>query len=69
MKAGDSVWFFDGETIKEFILTDIILQEGYITGYGGHEPGDRNLCVLIQMPWRVFSTREELCEHYRKIFE
>lgn len=68
MKPGDKVWFFDGETINEFILTGIDQREGF-TRLEGHYPGRIHQHVIMAMPWPIFESREALCEHYRKIFE
>ena len=67
MKPGDKVWIFDDDQIKQVELIDLwgkglLIDPSDVDGYFG-----------IPRSWRIskphFSTREALCEHYRKIFE
>ena len=71
MKAGNKVWFFNGEEILDIILE----REDDEAVYGKYEVKTTDggvvgrVGVRIEKPWPVFPTREALCEHYRKIFE
>ncbi len=73
MKAGDKAWIFlpypqeireckvvdaDEDCGKTYITIEWVLHNGHIMHAGRFILG-RN----------IFPTREELCEHYRKIFE
>ena len=67
-KVGDSAWFLDrySMTIRSAVVTDVFI-------YGNK----KKYCLLSlddEIQERIasgsaFPTREELCKHYRKIFE
>lgn len=64
MKPGDKVWLFDADHQK--IVSEKVLQVGVNAVFAGHFPGHVG---LYRPGYDCFSTREALCEHYRKIFK
>ena len=64
MKPGDKVWLFDADHQK--IVSDkVIKAEGDAVVVGSF----RNFVGVFCLGVDCFPTREELCEHYRKIFD
>lgn len=67
MKAGDKVWIFDDDQIKQVDLIEL-WGRGLLVDTSDISPG-----FGIPKSWGLnkphFSTREALCEHYREIFE
>lgn len=71
MKEGDKVWMLDGDDIVSLTVeadeSDALYVSHMVKG-GSGEVISREV-FRIKKPYPYFSTREELCEHYRKIFE
>lgn len=65
MKSGDKVYVFCNERIEAFIITKI--EANRVFGEIIHRGPTMIICV--ELPYPIFPTREELCEHYRKIFD
>lgn len=64
MKPGDKVWVFDVSHQK--IISIKVIQTGGDVVVAGSFPDHVGMfCIGVD----CFSTREALCEHYRKIFE
>lgn len=61
MKPGDKVWVFDArtQTIECGTAVEVDERAGNVYTYD----------KMLWMDREGFPTREELCEHYRKIFE
>lgn len=64
MKAGETYWIFNGQEIKQFVF-DRYSTNGDILGH--IDDHTRVLIMPNEIP--IFHTREDLCEHYRRIFE
>ena len=64
-KVGDRCWYFDN--YRRVISTVIIksIESNFIRGRDEHT----GVPVAFDEWTEPFSTREALCEHYRKIFE
>ena len=52
----------------EFILDDAPQEDVFGIVIDGHYPNG-DMRVIMRLPYRIFPSREALCEHYRKIFE
>lgn len=67
MKPGDKVWIFDDDQIKQVELIELC-GNGLLI-----DLSDVDSCFGIPRSWSIskphFSTRKELLEYYRKIFE
>jgi hypothetical protein len=63
MKPGDKVWIFHEEEIQQWIYEETPAGTSVLVDPNGME------CSLNGEFVPFFSTRDELCEHYRKIFE
>ena len=70
MKPGDKVYWFEPikGSIMEFVLDAPPLEDAWGVVIQGHYPSS-DAEVIMRLPYRIFPTREALCEHYRKIFE
>ena len=74
MKAGDKAWIFlaSPQEIKEFKVASVYdEQDGktYVEVEWVLDDGRIMYADDFILGWNIFPTREELCEHYRKIFE
>lgn len=64
MEKGRTYWIFAGEEIKSFVFDGYDINGDALGSFGGNT---RILFKPDSVP--LFSSREALCEHYRKIFE
>lgn len=62
MKPGDKVWYLD--TARQRIASSVVTNVVY-----GECVGIETSTNFFLLNHDGFATREELCEHYRKIFE
>lgn len=74
MKAGDKAWIFlaSPQEIKEFKVTSVYdEQDGktYVEVEWVLDDGRIMYADDFILGWNIFPTREELCQHYRKIFK
>lgn len=74
MKAGDKAWIFlaSPQEIKEFKVASVYdEQDGktYVEVEWVLDDGRIMYADDFILGRNIFPTREELCEHYRKIFE
>ena len=57
--------------IWEMVVTNLIKKDStspleQVRGYKYRQP---NIGITLNPPYPLFKSREELCEHYRKVFE
>ena len=73
MKAGDKAWIFLASTqeITEYTVTSVVDYGGktYVEVEFEFENGSIGHAGGFILGQNIFPTREELCEHYRKIFD
>ena len=63
MKPGDKVWIFRGDGLIHQVMIAQIDENFIWCDYPGRP------AIRLNKDYPIFLTREELCEHYRKIFE
>lgn len=73
MKPGDKAWIFlaSPQVIQEYTVVSVVKYDGktYVEVKWEFENGSTTHAGGFVLGWNIFPTREELCEHYRKIFE
>ena len=74
MKAGDKAWIFlaSPQEIKEFKVVSVYDERNGLTYVEVEWVLDDGRIMYADdfiLGQNIFSTREELCKHYRKIFE